>query len=132
MPLILGAVFLTMYLWFYVYDRTLMNQDLGGVVFRVANEDFVTPEERARDGVEYWERRYFDKYFGWQDTARLEYRYGKVMGECEGSISFPMMELILPGRDPKLSASAHYGIYPHREAVMVRLYRKISKAAHKD
>ncbi|MCR4897235.1 MAG: hypothetical protein K5891_10720 [Lachnospiraceae bacterium] len=130
MPVILGAVFLTMYLLFYVYDRALMDQDLGSVVFRMANEDFVTPGERVGSGVEWWEKRYFDKYYGWRDSAFLGYRYGKVTGECGGSISFPLMDLILPGRDRSLSARASYGIYPHREAAMVRLYRKLTKTAH--
>lgn len=89
-PMVLGIVFLLIYLWFFQYDRCLVELDAGilalrGAVLQADDTASITA------GLEEEQRKItWDKYICWeQGEMNILWKHGKVAVQGKGACRFP-------------------------------------------
>ena len=125
MPIVLGVVFLVMYLWFFRYDRCLMELDMAGVTLRAACVSETDPEGHVAVAASEWKKRYFEKYYAWEDSILAGWERGHVILKGDGSLAFPLPGLNFWSADDRMRAAASCEVSPHREAYVLRCYRRL-------
>ncbi len=101
MPVVLGVVLMTVYLWIFQYDRCRQDQDTGLLAMQAAGWRNLTAEERC-DGVIFeGDPADPEVYLGW-DMGELKARQQGYRLEVErtGRLAFPLPGWnLLPGKD---------------------------------
>lgn len=91
LPLVMGALLLTIFLFVFQYDRCLMEQDAGLLVLYAATLEAENGEEatmllNGRASELYW-----DKYVAWEmEKLQINREKNEVRIEGEGKLTFPV------------------------------------------
>lgn len=134
LPIAIGVIILTMYLWFYQYDRLLLDQDAAAIALRSAKGVSVqagpgtrySPAERVTLADNESKRRYKDKYVAWsEETATTSYRRGTIKVEMKGRVIFPFKSFLdfWDGSD-MWDVSTQHSSAVRSEILILRTYRK--------
>lgn len=94
LPVVLGVIVLTIYLWFFQYDRCLMEQDAGMLALRGAVLEAESPGERVRLVEKEAGKVYGDKYVAWEgEKTAIAMKGGKLQVKKAGKLQFPFQGL---------------------------------------
>lgn len=94
MPIVIAGILLVMYLWFFQYDRCLLEIDTNAVALRVSNAEAEDNDERMFLLKKYMNEIYYDKYAAWnQNAANIKIEKGSIYVEQEGNVIFPFESL---------------------------------------
>ena len=125
MPIVLGLVFMTMYLWYFQYDRCLQDQDMGRVSMQAASLRNVTAQERCDHAAREGDRTIDDAYIAWESgdvTARQKGYMLEV--ERTGGLTFPLPGWnLLSGKD-RWEAHSEYRNMTVSPVKVVRSYQR--------
>ncbi len=129
LPFVFGVVLLVIYLWFFIYDRALMELDTGAVALRTAVRGEMDAEERGQAAGESLQKLYEGKYAAWSWEERVaRYNHGKVSISCRGSINFPFPGLQFWNGGSDWGAACSRECAVMRPCSMLRTYRKVRAA----
>lgn len=125
LPLVIGALLLTIFLFVFQYDRCLLEQDMGLLMlYAVTLEE--NEEEEARRFSERASELSLDKYVAWEmEELRIIREKNEVRAEGEGSLSFPLPEWNLFNRENVWRSRAVRRAVRISPADAVRAYRKL-------
>ncbi len=134
LPIAIGVIILTMYLWFYQYDRLLLDQDAAAIALRSAKGVSAqagpgtrySPAERVTLADNESKSRYKDKYVAWsEETATTSYRRGMIKVEMKGRVIFPFKSFLdfWDGSD-MWDVSTRHSSAVRSEILILRTYRK--------
>ena len=128
LPLVLGIILLIIFLWFYAYDRCLMEQDYAMALIRGMYADNLTPEERVSFTKELAENTYREEYYGWNfDETKVTYEMFRMKIEGGGYLEFPFKGLNFWNEENTwLSTASHEGSVI-KKCLGIRTFRKILK-----
>jgi hypothetical protein len=126
-PFVLGVILLVIYLWFYSYDRCLMEQDCAIALVEALGERGVSPEERVGILLEKYESIYKDEYVGWiPQAAEASYSKGVLSIKQSGKLRFPFRGLIFWNGKDVWTAKVSYKGSVIKKMFGIRTYRKIN------
>lgn len=125
MPIVCVVILLVVYLWFFQYNRCLMEQDVGALALRGAVMQTEDNEERMENLRSQADAIYRDKYVAWKyDEAELEIGHGTVSVKQTGGIQIPFG---IPGSNETMAEYAaiceNHLLNP---VIFVRSYRKLT------
>ncbi|MCM1325800.1 MAG: hypothetical protein NC094_05540 [Bacteroidales bacterium] len=127
LPMALGAIVLIMYLWFFQYNRCLLEQDAGILALRGAVTEAADNQKRITLLTEQAEQMDKDKYVAWEDAkTSITIKQGKIQVKKEGLLRFPFQGLI-PGKSKCVWEAG--AIYENRILIptsVIRYYRKLT------
>ena len=127
MGIILGSIFLVMYLWFLAYDRALMDLDAGTIAVKSAMEQGLSPDERASLAAEMLREAYRAPYAAWKFTCmQARMVHGKVEIRMEGRTTFPFPFLNFWSADNVWEGGSTRIARVQRPAFLIRTWRKMS------
>lgn len=90
MPVSFICILLVIYLWFFQYDRCLVEIDTNAAVMRALVAEAVDNNERMDLIKNYLNEIYDEKYVAWNDDATtMKIARNKICVEREGSVRFP-------------------------------------------
>lgn len=92
LPLVLMMIVFVMYLWFFQYNRCLLEQDVGMLALKGTTLQDVTTEERMCELQNLSEGVYRNKYIACEDLLNsAKVQSGKVFVEGSMKMSLPFM-----------------------------------------
>lgn len=107
MPLVIACIVLVIYMWFYQYDRCLLEMDTYALAMRSAHADADNNDERLGLLQNYLDTIYWSKYAAWNVTeqnAKIE--KGKIYVEQSGSLRFPFVKIAFWSKEDNWSTKA--------------------------
>lgn len=125
-PFVIAVILLVIYIWFFLYDRCLMEQDFAGILVK----GIAHMEIDATSRSEYMENQissmYRDQYLCWD----LGETYTSINGynievSAKGSIYFPFEGLNFWSEDNTWEAERTYGGKRYPRMFIVRTFRKL-------
>lgn len=126
LPLVMGALLLTIFLFIFQYDRCLLEQDMGLMLLYAVTLETENGEEEARLLSERASELSLNKYVAWEmEELRIIREKNEVRAEGEGSLSFPLPEWNFFNRDNVWGARAVRRTARLSPADIVRTYRKL-------
>lgn len=125
LPMIMIFILWMIYLWFFQYNRCLMEQDAGVLALQGAALQSEDNEERIRQLRKIADQVYGEKYIAWESgEPELKIEKGTIYVKQKGRIRFPFGELI-PGT-ASAEATAAYENDIISPVHFIRSYRKIT------
>lgn len=89
-PFVMGVILLVIYMWFFQYDRCLMEQDYALITVLGTEKQGLSPEERVEHIRKLISGLYTDEYYAWRMVnPEISVEKGKVRMKIEGSLEFP-------------------------------------------
>ena len=94
MPFVLAVILLVTYMWFFKYDRCLMEQDFAWITVR----SIMARDKASGERVEYAEKLikqlYTKEYFAWKwGASSASIDKGELTVEVSGQLTFPFSGL---------------------------------------
>lgn len=130
LPLTLGVILLVIYLWFYQYDRCLMEQDMGMLALRGAVLQKSDSRERLEEVKSLLGMRDIDKYVAWEEGgADIKVSGGKVRVRQQGTIRFPFAGRNSWVRENIWRMETSYENKIMSPAAILRKYRRLKRGA---
>ncbi|MCM1184938.1 MAG: hypothetical protein NC251_00770 [Lachnoclostridium sp.] len=127
LPMALGVIVLIMYLWFFQYNRCLLEQDAGILALRGAVTEAADNQKRVALLTEQAEQLDRDKYVAWEDAkTSITVKQGKIQVKKEGMLRFPFQGLILGKRKAVWETGATYENRILIPTSVIRYYRKLT------
>lgn len=127
MPIILGTIFLVIYMWFFQYNRCLMNQDIGILTVRGVELQGANGSERVEYVEEQVDGMYREQYFAWNyGESQISYERGKLIIGTTGAIEFPFEGLNFWSTNNVWEAKSEYSNTHIPRMLGIRTYRKLS------
>jgi hypothetical protein len=91
MPIMLGVVFMTMYLWYFQYDRCRQDQETGLLAMQAASLRNVTAEERCDEVIRHGADADEEIYIAWEPGELHARQQGYTLDvERTGGLTFPL------------------------------------------
>lgn len=125
-PFVIAVILLVIYIWFFLYDRCLMEQDFAGVLVKgIAHQDL-----SSADRSEYMENQinsmYTDQYLCW-DFGEISANTSGYNIEISaiGSLEFPFEGLNFWNDDNIWESERTYSGKVYNRMFIVRTYRKL-------
>ena len=126
-PLVLGVVFLVMYLMFFQYGRCLSEQDMGALALYGATVQAEDGEERVRLMSGRARGIYEEKYVMWKASEiGMKLERNKVKVERSGSVRFPLFGLAFWNGGDVWETTARYENPVLDPVSLIRKWRKLS------
>ena len=126
LPVVLGVIFLVMFLLFFQYDRCLMEQDVGSAALYGTALWEEESEERLWRTKEHADALYQGKYIAWENKkADIRIEQGKLCVAQSGEMRFPLPGLVFWERKDIWTASVRYENPLLSPAKMIRTWRKL-------
>lgn len=126
LPVVLGVIVLTIYLWFFQYDRCLMEQDAGMLAWRGAVLEAENPAERVRLLEKEAGKVYEGKYVAWEgERAAISMKAGKLQVKMAGKLQFPFQGLQFWAGSNVWETKALYENQVIHPVSVIRNYRKM-------
>lgn len=125
-PMVLGTIFLLIYLGFFQYDRCMLEFDIGALALKgCCSEE--SDKEAVLDEVEKAAREiYVEKYIAWETAdINAEIDGKNVRVEGSGSIRFPFGALVQKGLYNMWNVKAEYENRRMDPVTFIRTYKKI-------
>jgi len=124
--MVLAVILLVMYIWFFLYDRCLMEQDYAGIMVKSAVQQEMSLEERFNYAESQIENLYKKQYLCWEwGETGTEIGNGKVTVSISGSLEFPFGGLNFWNDDNIWEADRQYEGKIYNRMFLIRTYRKI-------
>lgn len=127
LPMALGIIVLIMYLWFFQYDRCLLEQDAGILVLRGTVMEAESHQKRVQLLTKEAEQMYQDKYIAWEDSkVSVTVKQDKIQVKKEGALRFPFQGL---GIEKGKNIWKTEAVYENRiltPTSVIRYYRKLT------
>lgn len=127
LPFVLGIILMIVYLWFFQYDRCLLEQDMGALALRGSASVLEEKETRMRwlEGQE--KKREKEKYVGWEE-GNVEMKLEKNILKVEGSgrVRFPFSGMNFWREATVWEAEAAYENRITSPVLFVRTCRKLT------
>ncbi|MBR1478558.1 MAG: hypothetical protein IJ608_11445 [Lachnospiraceae bacterium] len=89
MPIVFAAIVLIIYMWFFQYDRCLMEQDSNAVALKTASAYAQNNQIRYELMKSYVDEIYEGKYVAWDYGAKYGIEKNKVKVSIAGKLLFP-------------------------------------------
>lgn len=90
LPMVLMLILIIMYLWFFQYDRCLMEQDVGILALRGISLQAENNEARMQLLREQEDALYREKYIAWEcEEIELKSGQGSIRVKQRGWLKFP-------------------------------------------
>ncbi len=90
LPMVLAVVLMVIYVWFFQYNRCLMEQDTGSLALRGVSMQAGSNEERIELLRQEGDAMYRDKYIAWEwQELQLKSGQGKIEVVQCGSLRLP-------------------------------------------
>lgn len=127
LPVALGVIVLIIYLWFFQYDRCLMEQDAGILALRGAILEADDNQERVQ--LLEWEARQInkEKYVAWEEKKEdFIIKEGKLQVSKAGEIRFPFRGLQFWNGEDIWGTEAIYKNRILSPTTLIRYYRKLT------
>jgi hypothetical protein len=126
MPIVIACVLLIIYMWFFQYDRCLLEMDTYAAVLRSVHTDAENNEERLLIMKKYVNEIYRNKYAAWELSAqKTRIEKGKAYVEQSGSLKFPFKALFFWNIEDTWNAAAEGQADILNPAFVVRRVRQI-------
>ncbi|MCD7835528.1 MAG: hypothetical protein LUG83_02495 [Lachnospiraceae bacterium] len=94
LPMVMMGILLIIYLWFFQYDRCLMELDTNSAVLGALSENAADNNQRLLYIKNCLNKEYCEKYVAWNyENINIEIKNGKVYVERDGSVLFPFEAL---------------------------------------
>lgn len=127
LPMALGVIVLIMYLWFFQYDRCLLEQDAGILALRGTVIEAENPQKRVQLLTKEAEQMYQDKYIAWEDAkVAITMKQGKIQVKKEGALRFPFQGLAFEKGKNIWETEAVYENRILTPTSVIRYYRKLT------
>ncbi len=125
-PFVMGVILLVIYMFFYKYDRVLMEQDLSfALLYGVYLQD-TTSEERVEMTADRIRKTYHEEYFAWnRGGERVSYEYGRIRAADSGSLTFPFRGLQFWEGSNTWTAERSYDGSVIKKMFGIRVFRKM-------
>ena len=125
-PFVMGVILLVIYMWFFQYDRCLMEQDYALITVLGTEKQGLSPAERAEHIQNLISGLYTDEYYAWR-MANPEIYVGKgnVRMNIEGSLEFPFYGFSFWSDDHIWESGAGREGTVIDKAFGIRIFRKI-------
>lgn len=125
-PFVIAVILLIMYIWFYLYDSCLMEQDIAGVLLKGTMQQDTNNNER----IEYMEssaaNMYTEQYMFWQwEDFSAEIIEGKIKVTVSGSLTFPFEGLNFWNDENTWETERTYTSGIFKRMFIIRTFRKI-------
>lgn len=127
LPMALGVIVLIMYLWFFQYDRCLMEQDAGILALRGKVMEEGDYQKRVQLLTKEAGQMAQDKYVAWEESKTvITMKQGKLQVKKEGAMRFPFQNLAF-GKGKNIWETG--AAYENRILIptsLIRYYRKLT------
>jgi len=125
-PFVIAVILLVIYLWFFMYDRCLMEQDFAGILVKSA----VYQTDESSERSEYMQSQvgslYDSQYLCWDyediSTSITGYNVGV---SAKGSLEFPFTGLNFWSETNRWEAEREYTGKMYDRIFIIRTYRKL-------
>ena len=126
LPLVLGIIFLVIYLWFYQYNRCLMELDMNSLALKGSVASAQDKTELLYQMKSWAGEINMEKFIAWQQ-GQIEIKLEKdtVLVERTGAQEFPIGEMDFWGGESFWEADAVYENHRISPVLTVRNLRKI-------
>lgn len=125
MPIVLAVVLLIMDMWFFKYDRALMQQDFAMLTVETVKQQGVGAKERYEKGMANIANLYTDEYFAWKwGSQGISISGNKVELTASGETLFPYSGLDFWSARA-FEAEAKYTGQVIDKVFGIRAYRKV-------
>ncbi len=125
-PFVMGVVLLVIYMWFFLYDRCLMEQDYALITVLGTEQQGLKPAERVEYIQSLISGLYTDEYYAWRMTdPKIRFEKGNVSMIIEGSLEFPFYGLSFWSDDHIWESGAKREGTVIDKAFGIRTFRKI-------
>ncbi len=126
-PFVMGVILLVIYMFFYKYDRCLMEQDYAVVLADGMYRQGMDMEERAKYISDKIANIYRDEYWAWDEKpARISYDFRKINITGEGEIEFPFRGYKFWKGDNIWEAKRSYSGKYVKKMLGIRTFRKLT------
>jgi len=126
MPIVIICILLVIYLWFFQYDRCLMEIDTNAAVMRALSAKTEDNRERAELIKRYLNEIYYDKYIAWNyDNVNIKVGKGSIYVERAGNVKFPFTTFGFWDGDNIWSSKSKVNVDIMDPAFIVRSIRKL-------
>lgn len=126
LPFVLGVIFLVIYMWFFKYDRCLMEQDYGTALVSACCRQGISSEERVDLMVSETSSFSGDIYLAWnRSMPKAAAEWGRYTVWGEGYVEFPFAGLNFWGRSNVFDTSVSYKGNVIKKMMGIRVVRKI-------
>jgi Flp pilus assembly protein TadG len=125
MPIVIGCILFVIYMWFFQYDRCLMETDINAAALRAASAETDSLDERLELAEKYVQNISTEKYAAWdKEDASIKIEKNKVCIEAGGNVRFPIRSLIFQNDGNVWSASVQVKTDVINPAFVVRSINK--------
>lgn len=125
-PFVMGVILLVIYMWFFQYDRCLMEQDYALITVMAAEKQKMKPQERVDYLTGLITDMYTEDYYAWKmNNPSVSFGKGKLRIEIEGSLEFPFKGFNFWSDDNIWESGAVREGTVIDKAFGIRTYRKI-------
>lgn len=126
LPLVMGALLLTIFLFVFQYDRCLMEQDVGLLVLYAGTLEAEDGEEATMLFNSRTSELYWDKYVAWEmEKLQIIREKNEVRIEGEGKLTFPVPEWNFFNRNNVWRAKVLRRAVQFSPVDFIRMYRRI-------
>lgn len=126
-PFVIASILLIIYVWFFLYNRCLMEQDFAGVLVKGIAQSEFNQEERSEYMAEQIGDLYVAQYLCWEfGNISTNINGFDVDVSFEGSIEFPYEGLNFWSEDNVWEAGRSYRAKTHDRMFIIRTFRKIA------
>ena len=127
-PFVLGIIFLVIYMFFYKYDRCLMEQDHAEVLVEGVYAQGLSSQERADKMAADLGSRYTGQYYAWEENdPEIIVSGGKAQVKGGGTIRFPFPGLRFWDHKDEWEAAVCYKGSVIKKMFGIRTFRKVSE-----
>ena len=125
-PFVMGVILLVIYMWFFQYDRCLMEQDYALITVLAVEKQNMKPQERVDYLTGLISDMYTEDYYSWKMcNPAVNFGKGKLVLKIEGSLEFPFKGLNFWSNDNIRESGAIREGTVIDKAFGIRTYRKI-------
>ena len=125
-PFVMGIILLVIYMFFYKYDRCLMEQDYAAALLDGMYRQDMDMEERSKQILDNIEKTYREEYWAWNfSPVQVSYDFRKITLSGEGSIRFPFKGFMFWDRGDIWSTDVSYEGKYAKKMFVIRTFRKI-------
>lgn len=94
LPIVIAAILLTIYLFFFQYDRCLMEQNTGKLALRGCANPFADGDEVVKN-LAVQSREKDERFLAWEmKEAQITFKRNRISVKREGNLMFPFRGLI--------------------------------------
>lgn len=127
LPMVLGVIVLIIYLWFFQYDRCLMEQDAGILALRGTIMKAEDNQERVRMLIKEAEQMNKEKYVAWEEKkGDFTIEKGRLQVKKAGELCFPFRGLQFWNGENVWEVEVVYENQLLSPVSMIRYYRKLT------